>query len=109
MVGAMQVAMVLILVYAAVLLVGGVLGYRLSGSRPSLISGTASAVVLTAAYFLARTEPSRGLWLAAAVALVLAAVFLIRLFRTGSFMPAGMLLILSLAALTIFAMAARSH
>ncbi len=102
-------AVTLVLVYAAFMFVGGVLGYRLSGSKASLIAGTASALVLAGAFVLARSDsgPSAGLWSAAVVALALSAVFAARLSKTKKFMPAGMLLIVSVLALGFFAFAAR--
>lgn len=102
-----SLGVILILVYAALLLIGGFVGFRVSGSRVSLISGVASAAVLVVAWLLARSTPARGLWLAAAVALALTVVFIMRFFKTGSFMPAGMMVVLSVAALVLFVLAAR--
>ena len=104
-------AVLFILVYAVVLLAGGIVGYRIAGSRVSLISGVASAVLLVMAYLVARGggagTPAVGLWLASGVALTLVVVFAIRFSKTTTFMPAGMLTILSVLALGFFALAAR--
>ena len=104
-------AVLFILVYAAVLLAGGIAGYRLAGSRVSLISGVGSAGLLVMAYLVARGSaagtPAAGLWLASGIALALVVVFAIRFSKTKTFMPAGMLTILSVLALGFFALAAR--
>ena len=102
-------AVIFVLVYAALMFVGGVLGYRLSGSRASLIAGTASAALLAGAFVLAQSGsgPSAGLWCASLVALALSAVFAARFSKTKKFMPSGMLLVVSVLALGFFAMAAR--
>jgi uncharacterized membrane protein (UPF0136 family) len=91
------------------MLVGGIVGYRLSASRASLIAGTASALLLGAAFLVARsgTDPSGGLWFAAVIALALCVVFALRFSKTKKFMPAGMLMIVSILALGFFTMAAR--
>lgn len=92
----------LILIFAAVMLAGGVMGYKTAGSRASLISGTASAVLLVGAFFVARSDPAQGLLLAAGISAILAVVFAIRAVKTRKFMPAGMLLLLSILAAGYF-------
>jgi len=98
-------ATVVLVVYALLMLVGGLIGYRAAGSRPSLISGVISAILLFAALGWTRISPHHGFLAAALIALLLTVVFALRLARTHSFMPSGLLLILSLAALVIFAVA----
>ena len=86
-------AVLFILVYAAVLLAGGVAGYRLAGSRASLISGVGSAGLLVLAYLVARGSaagtPAAGLWLASGIALALVVVFAIRFSKTKNFHARG--------------------
>jgi len=84
-----------ILTYAAILVVGGFLGWRISGSRISLTSSLACAAVLATAYRLSRTYPAGGYLLATLVALALVVLFALRLRKTGKFMPSGMMLVLS--------------
>src|SRR5437867_5054414 len=101
-----QIATWVLLGYAVLMLVGGVIGYRTAASRPSLIAGVLSAAVLLGAYAWSLSNPSRGFLLAAVVAVLLAANFGLRLAKTGNFMPSGMLLIVSLAAAVILGFAA---
>ena len=98
----------LILVFAVVMLGGGVAGYKAAGSRASLISGIASAVLLAAAFFVAQSNPGRGLALAAGLSAILAIVFALRVWKTRKFMPAGMLLLLSVLAAGYFAISSQS-
>lgn len=97
----------MILVFAAVMFAGGLIGYLTAGSRASLISGTASAGLLVLAFFLARTNPIQGLQAAAVLSALLAVVFAIRAFKTRKFMPSGMLLILSIVAAVYFYLSAQ--
>jgi len=81
-------------IYMALLLAGGIAGFVKAGSRASLIASVGSAIplVLTAA----------GILPFLAVPVVLAAlvvVFGIRLAKTGKFMPSGMLLAVTLLTL----------
>ena len=98
-----QIATWSILVYALLVLVGGGIGYLKAKSKMSLISGVGSGTGLLIAWFLCRQTPTLGLGMAALIALVLFIVFVIRLFRTGSFMPAGGMMILSGIATFFFA------
>lgn len=95
---------VVLLVYAVLMLVGGILGYRAAGSKPSLISGVVSGLLLLGALAWARSAPRPGFLAAALIALLLTVVFAIRVSKTGRFMPAGMLLVLSVVALIVLAM-----
>ena len=98
-----QITTWFILVYALLVLVGGGIGYLKAKSKLSLISGVGSGTGLLIAWFLCRQTPTLGLGMAALIALVLFIVFIIRLFRTGSFMPAGGMMILSGIATFLFA------
>ncbi|HBB34911.1 MAG TPA: hypothetical protein DDZ80_02850 [Cyanobacteria bacterium UBA8803] len=91
-----------ILIYALLVLVGGVMGYVKAKSQVSLLSGLGSGLGLLAAWFLCRQTPALGLGIATFIALVLFIVFIIRLFRTRSFMPAGMMMLLSGTATVLF-------
>ena len=92
----------MILIYAALMLAGGVMGYKAAGSRASLISGTVSALLLAGAFFLARDNAAQGLMAAAGISALLAVVFAIRTVKTRKFMPSGMLLLLSVLAAGFF-------
>lgn len=90
-----------ILIYGLLVSAGGWFGYRKAGSRPSLISGVISGVLLAAAAGMVWTGAPAGVPLAAVVAFVLLAFFGYRLARGGRFMPAGMMVLLSLATLAV--------
>jgi uncharacterized membrane protein (UPF0136 family) len=94
-------ALAVLLIYAALMLVGGFIGYRVAGSRGSLAAGAASAALLFASYFWARSFPGEGFFAAAVVALLLAIVFGMRVARTRKMMPSGMLLLVSIAAFVV--------
>ncbi len=85
----------IILIYAGLLVAGGIIGWRVTGSRISLTSSLVSAALLSIAYWISQDAPKSGYLMATIVALALAVLFLIRLRKTGKFMPAGMMLILS--------------
>lgn len=87
---------IVLVVYALLMLGGGIGGYVSKHSVPSLVSGIASAVVLGVAFVLSRSQPRPAFALGAATALVLAVFFTKRLMTTHKFMPSGGLLLLSL-------------
>ena len=84
-----------ILGYAGLLVAGGIIGWRVSGSRISLTSSLISAALLAAAFRISLGSPFAGRLMAALVATALEAVFALRLSKTRKFMPSGMMLILS--------------
>ena len=90
-----------VLAYAAILIVGGFVGWRFSGSRVSLTAGLASAALLAIAYRLSSIRPLAGYLMAAAVSLALTVMFSLRFRKTKKFMPAGMMLVVSGIALAI--------
>lgn len=91
-------AQIVILVYAALLAVGGIFGYLKARSRPSLIAGIGSAVVALGALGIAQWLPSFGLFLGAALAAALCIFFNFRYAKSAprKFMPSGMLALVSL-------------
>lgn len=102
----MQLGQVVLIVYAVLMLAGGIAGYRIAGSTASLAAGAGSAAALALAWLLSRTQPAAGFWTGAAVAGLLAVFFLYRLVKTGKPMPAGGLLVLSVLALALLLWAA---
>ncbi|HEY9739535.1 MAG TPA: TMEM14 family protein [Coleofasciculaceae cyanobacterium] len=99
-----QIATWSVLIYALVVLFGGVMGYVKAKSQVSLISGVGSGIALLVAWFITRQLPFAGLGLATLLALVLFIVFVIRFSRTRAFMPAGLMTVFSLAATAVFAL-----
>ncbi|MDJ0581361.1 TMEM14 family protein [Crocosphaera sp.] len=89
------------LIYGILLLVGGIFGYIKAKSKPSLISGFISGLLLLISGVLQWQQISVGLILAQILTLVLAIVFAIRLWKTRKFMPAGLMLMVSVATLVI--------
>ena len=97
-----------ILIYAGLLVLGGIIGWQVSGSRISLTSSLVSALLLAIAYRISRFAPRPGYSMAAVVALALAILFAFRLRKTGKFMPSGMLLVLSAIVMILVAWSAAS-
>lgn len=96
----MGLAQVVLLVYALLMLAGGFAGSR-AGSRVSMYAGAGSAVLLLIALLMTVIDRPFGIATGIAVSVVLCGVFLARFLKTGKFMPAGMLLAVSIAALAL--------
>lgn len=91
----------IILTYALLVFLGGIFGYIKAGSTASLIMGVMFAVALSTSAFAMFNEKSIGFIMAAITTALLAAFFLYRFFLTYSFMPAGLMSVLSLIVLAI--------
>ena len=94
-------------VYAILLAAGGYIGYAKAGSRPSLIAGSASAVVALVALALTFSG-GVGFWVGLILAAALTAMFTFRFRKTGKFMPSGMLVGVSVIMIGLMSMALRS-
>ncbi|OZJ04681.1 hypothetical protein BZG36_02544 [Bifiguratus adelaidae] len=81
--------------YALTVFVGGLIGYIKAGSVPSLVSGSVFAVL---AGLGARnvSRDGRNVLLALVVSLILCLVMGLRFSKSGKFMPAGLVSLLSL-------------
>ena len=80
-------AVILLWIFIALLVAGGLMGFLKAKSKVSLIASMGSAIPLALV--------ALGQWpgtVAVGVLIVLQAVFFIRLRKTGKFMPSGMLL-----------------
>jgi uncharacterized membrane protein (UPF0136 family) len=84
-------------IYAALLGVGGVIGFVKAGSRPSLIAGLVSAAVAVVCLVLWRSGNRLGLYLGVVLAIALFAQFGARFRKTHKFMPSGLLAVVSVA------------
>lgn len=98
----MNVPAVTSLVYGALVFAGGWMGYSKAGSRPSLVSGAASGILLLVAAFLSFGGHAAGDRLGMVVAFVLLAFFAYRFARGRKFMPAGLMVLASLGALALY-------
>jgi len=96
----MDTGPILLLIYGVLMLIGGYMGSR-AGSKASLIAGGGSAVVLIGAWLLTFVHRGAGLWLGTLVTLLLCVTLGRRLAVTRKFMPAGMLLGISLIVLAL--------
>ena len=89
-------------IYAALLAVGGILGFVKARSQASLISGLISAAAALIALGLAVTGHRLGFPLGMILAIVLFCLFGYRYaLRARKFMPSGLLAVISLAVLAV--------
>lgn len=98
----MQTAQGVMVVYALLTAVGGVIGYKKQGSKASLMAGIGSGVLLLVGFALSRSNAPLGFGIAAVVALALGIFFATRIVKKGAKMPAVMILPLSVLALIAF-------
>jgi uncharacterized membrane protein (UPF0136 family) len=91
----MEAAKIYFIVFGALTIVGGIVGYLKAGSVASIIAGSITGVLLLVAAFLLPEHHAIGLATALIVSILLAAQFVPKFLRTGRVMPAGMMSILS--------------
>lgn len=101
----MQTTAMEIWVYGVIMMLGGIMGYVKVGSKASLLSGVGMGLALLASGYGVWHGSRDSLIVSVVVAALLVALFAIRLAKTKRFMPAGVLAILSLAAVIIFGFA----
>ncbi|MBI3941211.1 MAG: hypothetical protein HY315_10285 [Acidobacteria bacterium] len=82
-------------------LAGGCFGYAKVRSVMSLAAGISCGALLLYAAYALREGQAAGIIIAWVVSVLLAVIFAIRWTRTRKFMPAGVLLLLSLAELAL--------
>ncbi len=80
--------------YALFLFLGAYFGWK-AGSMVSLIMALGSAALVLLGTVLLGTNVKLGMTILTSVGLVLTVVFLLRLLKTQSFMPSGMLLLVT--------------
>jgi uncharacterized membrane protein (UPF0136 family) len=91
----MEAAKIYFIVFGALTIIGGIVGYLKAGSVASIIAGSITGVLLLVAAFLLPEHRTVGLATALIVSLLLAAQFAPKFLRSGRVMPAGMMSILS--------------
>ncbi|MBP6343528.1 MAG: TMEM14 family protein [Candidatus Omnitrophica bacterium] len=84
--------------YALFMFVGAYFGWK-KGSSVSLAAGLGSGLLMLLGIWLMSINPRGAYIFISCLTGVLSAVFVIRLVKTQSFMPSGMLLIITLAVL----------
>lgn len=89
----MSAATIFTFIYGVLSIVGGIIGYQQAGSKPSLIAGLVTGVLLVIAGFGLVESQLWGLILAIAVTALLVVVFTWRLIKTRRFFPAGLMVI----------------
>ena len=89
------------LIFGALTIVGGVIGYVKAGSAPSIIAGAITGIVLLIAGYILPEHRAAGLVTAFIVSLLLAGQFVPKLIRTGKVMPAGLMSILSVIGIVV--------
>ena len=91
----MEAAKIYFIVFGALTIIGGIVGYIKAGSVASIIAGSITGILLLVAAFLLSEHRAIGLAAAFIISLLLAAQFVPKFIRTGRVMPAGMMSILS--------------
>lgn len=76
-----------VVVYAILMLAGGVFGYFRAGSPASLWTGVIAGLLLLGAAAYSKTNPKQGFLVATGVSLILVGIFLKRFIDTGKAMP----------------------
>jgi len=89
------------LIFGALTIIGGVIGYVKANSVPSIVAGAITGVLLLIAGYILPEHRAAGLVTAFVVSLLLAAQFVPKLIRTGKVMPAGLMSILSVIGIIV--------
>jgi uncharacterized membrane protein (UPF0136 family) len=101
-----------VLIYAILILAGGIIGHAKAASTASLVMGVVFGVLLlTASIGMFKRTSKRTSWggtFALILTLLLDAFFTYRFVQTGKFMPSGMLSLVSLIVMVLLALHIRS-
>ncbi|MBE9050920.1 hypothetical protein IQ243_10925 [Nostocales cyanobacterium LEGE 11386] len=87
--------------YGILAIIGGIIGYIQANSQVSLLSGMVSGLLLIFAAYFQLQGQAWALTLAVLVTAILVLFFTFRLAKTRKFMPAGLMVILGILALTL--------
>lgn len=92
----------IVLIYAVLIAVGGVMGYVKAGSMASLISGVIAGLVLAgSAVAMMKGSYQAGWWVALAATILLLARFGMAALKEFKMMPGGLVIITSLIVLAV--------
>ncbi len=97
----MEATKVYFIIFGALTIIGGIIGYVKAGSLPSIIAGSITGVLLLIAGSLLPQHRAVSLATAFVISLLLAAQFVPKFIRTGKVMPAGMMSILSVIGIVV--------
>ena len=97
----LNTARIVFLLFAALLIVGGVLGYVQKNSLPSLLGGGVGGILALAAALLVGSRPTIGAILGLATALLIGVRFAVTFAKEPKVWPAGATLAASLVALVV--------
>jgi len=97
----MNLAVLATTAYGLLSAAGGIWGYLKSKSKPSLISGCISGILLLLSAVMQIQGYSSGLAIAKIIILLLLIVFAIRLVKTQKFIPAGIMLVAGVISLSL--------
>lgn len=89
------------IIYAIIVFIGGMVGHKAAGSKASLISGLIFSILLLISGLGLLSHKKFGAIFALVLTLLLDGFFTYRFMLTFSFMPAGMMALLTLAVLCI--------
>src|SRR5437016_5718038 len=87
--------------FALLTIAGGVIGYFKAHSKPSIVAGSISGILLLVAAYLLRKHMNVGLILGLLVSVLLAGKFVPDFIHKKAIMPAGMMSVLSIAGLVV--------
>lgn len=94
---------VIVLIYAILILVGGIIGHAKAASLASLISGIVFGLLLLGCAIALFAKKRWGVYASLVVTFVLDGFFTYRFLKTHVFMPAGLLSLISLVVLIYLA------
>lgn len=100
----MKITATIVLLYALLILIGGIFGHQEKGSIASLISGIVFGTLLFGASLVTFKGKIWGEYIALILIFLLDAFFTYRFIATHKFMPAGLLSLISLGTLFIMAL-----
>ena len=97
-----------LLIYALLMIGGGIAGFAKAHSVPSLIAGVLSGTVLLGIHTKIGARAEWAFQMAAAVAGILCISMAQRYFKSHHFMPSGLILCLSILAVIVFLVASKA-